>query len=312
MNARRPPSYLRVVLTTRCNYQCSFCHMEGDPQVPGAPTELPLGVLAACLRAAALAGVQKFKFLGGEPLLRRDFPVLLASLRALAPEADLSLITAGAVPTERLDAAYDAGLTRANVSLHGWSPEALARNLPSRRGWELRQRFLEAALEHSSRRRVPLKLNYVWSRGGDREDLRSLLAWAAEKPVVVGLLDELSEGSSWLGLAALLRELRGPWQQELAVDDAHSLPTRELRWSDGLRVELKDHQVGALAPLRACEQCPARPRCTEGILALRLTHHGMLRPCLSRGDLDLPLAEYVAANGPELGAILWRRYAEAL
>jgi cyclic pyranopterin phosphate synthase len=141
------PTYLRVVATTRCNHHCDYCHMEGDPHAPGTSSELPTPHLLAGLHAAVLAGVKKFKFLGGEPLLRRDLPEVVAALRALAPDADMSVITAGVVPVERLHTLYAAGLTRVNVSIHGWRPEALAANISVRDAWTQRQRFLEAAIE---------------------------------------------------------------------------------------------------------------------------------------------------------------------
>jgi transcription elongation GreA/GreB family factor len=68
------PTYLRVVATTRCNHRCDYCHMEGDPHAPGTASELPTAHLIASLHAAVLAGVKKFKFLGGEPLLATGPP----------------------------------------------------------------------------------------------------------------------------------------------------------------------------------------------------------------------------------------------
>ncbi len=312
MSARIAPTYLRVVVTTRCNYRCSYCHMEGDPHTPGTSSELPFEELVGCLITAAKAGVKKFKFLGGEPLLRRDLPAVIAALRAVAPDADLSIITAGAVPVERLMACYEAGLTRANVSIHGWGREALAHNLAARGGWEMRARFLDAAIAEAVRRGVLIKLNYVWSGPQDRDDLAAFLAWAATQPVTVNLLDDLSQDLSWHELSSVLEGLRGPHDEETRVDDPHSLPTLLRTWRDGLRVELKHQKLGAVAPFDACAGCSQQSRCKEGILALRLTHLGALQPCLDRADLGVPLRDYVTTNGPDLGAVLWRRAVEAM
>ncbi len=312
MSARVPPSYLRVVATTRCNYRCGYCHMEGDPHVTGTSPELPTERLVPCLEAAAKAGVRKFKFLGGEPFLRRDLAAVIAGLRSAAPDADLSVITAGAVPVERLREAYAAGLTRVNVSIHGWGREALAQNLGARGGWEQRAVFLDVAVSEAVRRGVPIKLNYVWSGEHDRDDLAAFLDAVARWPVVVNVLDDLSQDLSWRVLARVLEALRGPHEHERVVDDPHSLPTLLRTWRDGLRVELKHERLGEVAPFDACGSCEQRPRCKEGILALRLTHRGMLQPCMDRPDLGFPIADYVAANGPDLGAMLWRRVVEAL
>lgn len=305
------PTYLRVVATTRCNYRCEYCHMEGDPHVAGTAAELSTELLVASLHAAALAGVKKFKFLGGEPLLRKDLPSVIASLRAVAPDADISVITAGAVPVERLAEAWAAGLTRVNVSIHGWTPEALAENLRMNSGYERRQVLLEYAVAEAARRGVPIKLNYVWTGEGDRADLAAFLDWAAGRPVVVNVLDDLSQDLSWETVAAVVASLRGPHREERVVDDPHSLPTILRVWGDGLRVELKHERLGAVAPYAACGDCPKRAQCREGIVALRLTHRGALQPCMDRADLGFGLSEYVATNGPSLGAVLWRNVVEA-
>jgi len=308
----RAPTYLRVVATTRCNHHCDYCHMEGDPHAPGTSAELPTEQLVAGLHAAVLAGVKKFKFLGGEPLLRRDLPAVVAALRALAPDADVSVITAGVVPVERLHALYQAGLTRVNVSIHGWRPEALAAHISVRDAWSQRQSFLTAAMEQAARRHLALKLNYVWTGEHDRDDLAAFLSWCRGQPVTVGLLDDLGRDLSWRDLERVLVELRGTPATVALVDDPHSLATRLLTWSDGLRVELKHQQLGAVAPFAACDGCPQRARCKEGIVALRLTHRGELQPCMDRPDLGLPLTDYARTNGPALGAVLWRRAVEAM
>lgn len=307
----RAPTYLRVVATTRCNHHCDYCHMEGDPHRPGTSAELPTADLVGSLRAAALAGVKKFKFLGGEPLLRRDLPAVIAALRTYAPDADVSIITAGVVPVERLLAAYEAGLTRVNVSIHGWRPEALAQTIAVRDAWSRRQTFLDAAIGESQQRRVPIKLNYVWTGEHDRDDLAAFLAWCVGRPVTVGLLDDLGRDLSWRDLERVLCDLRGDGFTREIVEDPHSLATLLLVWSDGLRVELKHQQLGIVAPFAACETCPERSRCKEGIVALRLTHGGVLQPCMDRPDLGFELSDYVRVNGPELGAVLWRRVMEA-
>lgn len=306
------PTYLRVVATTRCNHHCDYCHMEGDPHAPGTSSELPTPHLLAGLHAAVLAGVKKFKFLGGEPLLRRDLPEVVAALRALAPDADVSVITAGVVPVERLHALYAAGLTRVNVSIHGWRPEALAAHISVRDAWAQRQRFLKAAIGEAVGREVPLKLNYVWTGEHDRDDLADFLAWCSAQPVTVGLLDDLGRDLSWRDLDGVLVALRGAPAMVKTVDDPHSLATRLLVWDDGLRVELKHQRLGAVAPFTACGECPQRSRCKEGIVALRLTHRGVLQPCMDRPDLGVPLTDYARTNGPALGAVLWRRAVEAM
>lgn len=298
----RPPSYLRVVVTARCTLACDYCHQEGDPATAQA-TGMDTLTLTALLHGALDNGIRKLKFLGGEPLLRRDLPAVIASLRARDPDLDISLITGGAVPTERLDACFAAGLSRANLSIHGWGLGAFSER--TRRGEKahaLRQAALYRLLEHGRF----LKLNFVWRGPRDAADLSALLDWAAARPVVVSVLDDL--GDATLGpdaIQAALVSLRGWPLLRAAEPDPHSLPTLRMGWADGLEVEVKDHHLGASAPWSACGDCAVRAQCREGIHALRLSHDGRLRPCMDRPDIALDLVGTLAVEGAPGASRAW-------
>ena len=296
------PSYLRVVVNARCSLACTYCHQEGDPAT-AALDGLPTGVLIEALRVGLRQGVRKLKFLGGEPLLRRDLPEVIAALRAEDDALDISLITGGVAPVPRLAACFDAGLSRANLSIHGWSPAAFAaRTGKGDRAWALRQETL-AMLRARGR---PLKVNFVWRGIADDADLGGLLEAMAGAPVLVSVLDDLSQpqlGPADVHAAAV--RLRGAPARRWAEPDPHSLPTLRLAWDDGLQVEIKDHALGDVAPWSACATCPVRARCREGISALRLSHDGLLRPCMDRPDLSLPLRTLLEAHGPGAAGAAW-------
>ena len=291
--------YLRVIVTTRCPLACTYCHAEGSP--PDALGELPLDELVALLNVAVDSGVRKIKLLGGEPLARRDLPELIAAVAR--PGLDLSLITSGAVRADRVDACFAAGLSRANLSIHGWTPEGFAARAQRPHAYALRAAVIERLFAHGRF----LKLNYVWRGPGDDADLAALLAWSAGKPVTIGLLDELSLGLGHHPLLAALERLRGPWASATPEPDPNSLPTTILRWGDGLAVEVKDHRLGDVAPWKACASCPLRARCGEGVHALRLTHTGALRPCMDRTDLGVDLRAPLRAGA---AAQTWTHFLE--
>jgi cyclic pyranopterin phosphate synthase len=278
-----PPTYLRVVVTAACPMRCAYCHAEGDK--PNGRPPLDAGTLSRLLEGAVRAGVRKIKFLGGEPLLRADLPEVVRRLRGLGAPLDLSVITSGAAPTARIHALFDAGLDRMNLSIHGWGAEAFARRSPVARHRALRDAALEALLAAGR----PLKLNYVLSGPADEPDLGLLLDWAAGRPLVVNVLDELSGSLGPSGVVDAVLRLRGPASDAWVEPDPDSLDTVRLRWADGLVVEVKHEQLGARAPWRACLTCPLRAACKEGIHAVRLTHEGEIRPCMDRPDLGRPI-----------------------
>ena len=277
------PTYLRVIVTTACPMQCAYCHGEGD--LSTARDDLSTDDLTAVLQLAIGRGVRKLKLLGGEPLLRSDLPEVVRRVRASAPDVDLSVITSGAVPAERLDALFAAGLSRCNLSIHGFGAEAFARRSGNPKLRATRDRFLARLLEHGR----PVKLNYVYGGREDEADLLALLTWAAGRPVVVNVLDDLNRPElSHRSLIYVLHRLCGAPTTTHEEPDPDSLPTLRLRWANGLEVEVKHQQLGLVAPWRACGACPQRASCREGIHAFRLDHRGELRPCLRPGQtLDL-------------------------
>lgn len=281
------PSYLRVVVNAVCPLACSFCHREGDPAVPGRERGLSTTAWTDILIAAVDAGIRKVKFLGGEPLLRIDLPEIVRAVHRHAPSVDLSVITSGVVPSSRLDALYEAGLTRCNVSIHGFGLDAfLTRTRSTRAAWSMRNAFLERAIELGR----PLKVNYVYTGPADESDLAALLDFAAPRRLLVSVLDDLTRSDlDASSIERLVHSIRGSEARRLVCDDPHSLPTTHLVYDDGLVIELKDSKLGEQSPWLDCADCSVRHRCREGIRALRVGHTGDLRPCMDRPDLAVPL-----------------------
>ncbi len=303
------PTYLRMIVNARCSLGCTYCHREGDPR-QGQGRGVALPALIELGLAGVDAGVRKLKLLGGEPLLRADLPALIRALRAADSGLDLSVITGGGVPTERVDAAFAAGLSRMNLSVHGWRlPDFVRKAQRGEALWALRQRNVERLLQLGR----PIKLNYVYTGPSDRDDLQALLDWATERPVVVNVLDDLTDPhASQHTILHLLTALRGLHRQRWVDDDPHSLPTRRLRWADGLVVEVKDVTLGGVAPWRACISCPVRSQCREGIFAWRLSHTGLLRPCLDREDISINLMSAYRVGRRRAVAAAWRCFALGL
>src|SRR3712207_2900873 len=91
----RVASDLRISVTDRCNFRCRYCMPpEGLPWLP----KDQLMSFEEITRVASLlagCGVRSFKLTGGEPLVRRDLPVLVAALRDAVPDSDISVTTNG-------------------------------------------------------------------------------------------------------------------------------------------------------------------------------------------------------------------------
>jgi cyclic pyranopterin phosphate synthase len=108
---------LRISVTDRCNIRCFYCMPETDVQFVDRSEILDFEELERFVRVAAALGVRKLRLTGGEPLLRRDLPALVARLAAIPGIEDLALTTNGVLLEQFAQPLYDAGLRRLNVHI---------------------------------------------------------------------------------------------------------------------------------------------------------------------------------------------------
>ena len=108
---------LRISVTDRCNIRCFYCMPETGVQFVDRAEILDFEELERFVRVAAGLGIRKLRLTGGEPLLRRDLPVLVRRLAAIPGIEDLALTTNGVLLEQFAQPLYDAGLTRLNVHI---------------------------------------------------------------------------------------------------------------------------------------------------------------------------------------------------
>jgi len=107
---------LRISVTDRCNIRCFYCMPE---DVKFGPREeiLSFEEITRFVQVAASMGVRKLRLTGGEPLLRKGLPELIASLVDIPGIEDIALTTNGVLLKQQARDLYDAGLRRLNVHL---------------------------------------------------------------------------------------------------------------------------------------------------------------------------------------------------
>ena len=124
---QRPLRDLRISVTDRCNFRCNYCMPKGVfgkdyPYLPHASI-LSFEEITRIATQFVRHGVQKIRLTGGEPLLRKNIPLLIAQLADLrTPQGgavDLTLTTNGSLLALKARALKDAGLNRVTVSLDG-------------------------------------------------------------------------------------------------------------------------------------------------------------------------------------------------
>jgi cyclic pyranopterin phosphate synthase len=132
----RPLRDLRLSVIEACNFRCGYC-MPADAVPDGhgldAAGRLSFDEIETLVRGAVRLGVRKLRITGGEPLLRRDLPALVARLARIEGLDDLAMTTNGALLARHARALRQAGLKRLTVSLDALDP-ALFRGLSGGRG----------------------------------------------------------------------------------------------------------------------------------------------------------------------------------
>src|SRR4051812_18737710 len=123
---RRTIDYLRVSVTDRCNYRCTYCMPEdGVPHADRADV-LSFEEVCALVRCFAHLGVTRVRLTGGEPTVRRDLVQLVRLLREIPSLRDLALSTNGHLLVELARPLREAGVDRLNVSLDSLVPGRFA------------------------------------------------------------------------------------------------------------------------------------------------------------------------------------------
>src|SRR5215210_6045879 len=166
---------LRISVTDRCNIRCVYCMPESVTFLPRAEL-LSFEEIERFVRVAATLGIDKIRLTGGEPLVRRDLPRLVAKLAAIAGIRDVGLTTNGILLAPLARTLWDAGLRRINVSLDTMDPAKFL-ELTRRTGFE---QVIEGILAAKEAGFDPVKVNAVAIKGMSEADVVPLGRFARE------------------------------------------------------------------------------------------------------------------------------------
>ncbi|MFN3592260.1 MAG: GTP 3',8-cyclase MoaA, partial [Thermaurantiacus sp.] len=170
-------TYVRLSVTDRCDFRCSYCMPLDMAFLPKAEV-LTLEELAAIARAFVARGVNRIRLTGGEPLVRRGLLDLVHDLAPLLRGGldELTLTTNGSQLARFAGPLFAAGIRRVNVSLDSRDPDRFA--AITRRG-RLGQVLegIDAAREAGLR----VKINMVALKGLNEDEILPMVAWCGEQ-----------------------------------------------------------------------------------------------------------------------------------
>ncbi len=290
----RPLRNLRLSVTDRCNLRCEYCMPEDDYAWLPREDVLHFEEISALVDVFTDLGVDKVRLTGGEPLLRRDLPILVGMIAAKRGLCDLALTTNGILLADQIDALKDAGLQRLTVSLdtlHRTRFEALTRFD--------RLDAVHEGIAAATRVFGGLKIDSVVIRGVNDDELGDLIEYGRTAKAEVRFIEYMDVGgaSRWspdrvVTREAMLSELARRYGAIEPLGEVSSAPAERFALPDGTTFGIISSTTEPFC--RSCDRS-------------RLTADGMWYLCLyaTRGtDLRGPVRR--GASSQELREIITR------
>ncbi len=297
----RAISDLRLSVTDRCGFRCRYCMPAEGMKWLERSELLSFEEIERLVRVLVEMGVHDIRLTGGEPLVRRELPRLVAMLSAIPGLKELALTTNGYQLERDAEALVSAGVTRFNVSVDSLQRERFS-EMTRRdaldqvlRGLEVLASFPEAH---------PIKVNAVAMRGFTEAEVVPFARFAREHPYEVRFIEfmPLDADHAWtLDDVLTGEEIRAAIHEVFPLEPEPRKPSataRTYRFADGR---------GRIGFINAVSE----PFCAD-CNRIRVTADGQLRTCLfSLRETDLRTVLRSGADDDELEGVLrdavWRK-----
>ena len=269
----RAVSYLRISVTDRCNYRCTYCMSENMSFLPKNDL-LSLEELDRVSDAFVSRGVNKLRITGGEPLVRKDVLHLFERLGRHVSSGmlkELTLTTNGSLLAKYAHQLFAFGVRRINVSLDTLDKAKF--NSVTR--WGRLQDVLDGLAE-AKRAGLEIKINAVALKGTNDDELGSMVSWCGDNQFDLTIIETMPMGEidfdrndQFLPLTIVREGLEKNWTLE-ETDFRTGGPARYVT------VRETGRKIGFITPLshNFCEDCNR----------VRLTCTGKLYMCLGQDD----------------------------
>ncbi|WP_420799117.1 GTP 3',8-cyclase MoaA [Metasolibacillus meyeri] len=192
----RPLRDLRISVTDRCNFRCQYC-MPAEifgPDYAFLPSDkiLSFEEIERLVKIFVALGVKKVRITGGEPLLRRDLPVLIERLYQVQGVEDIALTTNGTLLKKYAQALAQAGLSRVSVSLDSLDEQRFAEMNGQRGKVVTVLEGIEKAVEAG----LAVKINMVVQKGKNEQDIAEMARFFKEKQHILRFIEYMDVGNS--------------------------------------------------------------------------------------------------------------------
>lgn len=285
----RTINYLRVSITEKCNYKCSYCMPEEGAHPEGHHSEyLSFDELTKIIAAFVDLGITKVRITGGEPLVRKGVPEFVAQIHKLDGLQEIALSTNAHFLDKYAKDLKTAGLDRCNISIDTLKPKLFEHIT---RGGDLNKVLagVDAGIAAGLK---PMKFNCVVMQGTNDSEIEAMVDFGIKKSIEVRFIEIMPIGSAGISLM----DQHYPMDKILARIKAHVgtdlIPTTEKSHAGPAKnffIKGSNAKIGVISAVSQhfCEACNR----------VRLTSTGVLALCLGQEhsiDLRSPVREGVS------------------
>jgi cyclic pyranopterin phosphate synthase len=285
----RAITYLRVSVTDRCDFRCTYCMAEDMTFLPKKDL-LSLEELDRLCTAFIEKGVKKLRLTGGEPLVRKNVMHLVRELsRHLKSGAleELTLTTNGSQLARHAAELADCGVKRINVSIDTLDPEKFKQVTR----WGNLDKVLEG-IDAAQAAGIKIKLNAVALKGFNDREIPDLMRWAHGRGMDLTVIETMPLGeidADRTDQYLPLSQLRADLERQFTLND---IPYKTGGPARYVEVAETGGRLGFITPMthNFCESCNR----------VRITCTGTLFMCLGQEDAADLRAPLRASEGNEL------------
>lgn len=281
-------NYLRISLTERCNLRCTYCMPENGVKLTNNEKLLTSNEIINLVKFFARKGVDKVRFTGGEPLVRKDCVDIIREVNKIDGIKKIAMTTNGIVLSRKLNDLKEAGLNQINISLDTLQ-EKKFEFIAKRKGWSKVMESIDKAIELGY---SPLKVNCVVMKGINDDEICNFVEMTKNKNLDVRFIEYMPfDGNKWSSKKMVsLKEILKIVATTYPIEKITKLEEDPNDTSKAFRIENYKGKFGVISSMtdHFCNTCNR----------IRITADGNLKVCLF-GNAEVSLRDALRSNATD-------------
>lgn len=270
-NLDREINYMRISLTDRCNLRCSYCMPPGYNNFFKEEEVLTLEEIYTVAKIGSELGINKFRFTGGEPLVREGIEELIKKVKGLPGVNEVAITTNGILLPEKIKTLKENGLDRVNISLDSFREDRF-KNITHNGDVKKVLKAIDMAIEYG----IEVSLNVVIVKGKNQDEIMDFVRFSEDKGIKVRFIEimPIGKGKDFIGMTSgeieeVIKEERTYIEEETRKSNLRGPALYKSFYNES---KGKTSTIGFISPISNCF-------CSD-CNRIRLTCDGFLKQCL--------------------------------